>query len=143
MDKIDNQILRCLKDNSRMKASDISKEIHLSVSSTCERIKRLETEGIIKKYTIIKDESKLGNGLMALMEINLEHPKYYDSFTDMIRNNDNIVSCYYVTGDFDFMVRIICKSSDELELIHRQIKSVNGVLKTKTNVILKNVKESY
>ncbi|MGN0145109.1 MAG: Lrp/AsnC ligand binding domain-containing protein, partial [Clostridium sp.] len=83
----------------------------------------------------------LGNETSALMEVSLDHPKYYDSFTRAIKGNKNIIFCYYLTGDFDFMLKILCRSSAELEKIHREIKSIEGVSRTKTHVILKNIKD--
>lgn len=141
MDNMDYKILQCLSDNARMKASDISKEIHLSVSAVLERIHKMEKNDIIKDYTIVVNNSKLGNDTGALMEVSLDHPKYYDTFTDIISKNNNIVSCYYLTGDCDFMLKIICSSSEELEKIHRGIKSIEGVSRTKTYFILKEVKD--
>jgi len=143
MDKMDYKILKCLKSNARNKASDISKEIHLSISAVIERIHKMEKNNVIKNYTIIVDQKKLENDVSALMEISLEHPKYYDSFTKSIELNDNIVSCYYLTGDFDFMIKIICQSSDHLEKIHREIKSIEGVSATKTHFVLKNIKNIF
>ncbi len=143
MDGMDIKILHCLKKNAREKASEISKEIHLAVSTVIERIRKMESSGIIQSYTIILDEKKLGNDVTALMEVSLEHPKYYDAFTEMIQSNPNIVSCYYMTGDFDFILKIICKSSEHLENIHRTIKGQNGVSATRTHYVLKNVKNSY
>lgn len=140
MDEMNYKILRCLKANARIKASAISKEIHLSVSAVLERIRKMELNGIIKNYTIVVDEAKLGNDTSALMEVSLDHPKFYESFTDAIRKNKNIVFCYYLTGDFDFMLKIVCKSSEHLEQIHRTIKSLGGVSRTKTYFILKDVK---
>ena len=143
MEGMDIKILHCLKKNAREKASEISKEIHLAVSTVIERIRKMESSGIIQSYTIILDEKKLGNDVTALMEVSLEHPKYYDAFTEMIQSNPNIVSCYYMTGDFDFILKIICKSSEHLENIHRTIKGQNGVSATRTHYVLKNVKNSY
>ncbi|HCW54487.1 MAG TPA: Lrp/AsnC family transcriptional regulator [Clostridium sp.] len=140
MDKIDIKILECLKKNARIKASTISKEIHLSVSAVLERIHKMEDNGVIRDYTIVVDEGKLGYGTSALMEVSLDHPKYYDSFTEAIKENINVVFCYYLTGEFDFMLKILCKTSDELEKIHREIKSIEGVCNTKTYFILKNIK---
>ena len=91
MDKMDYKILKCLKSNARNKASDISKEIHLSVSAVIERIHKMEKNNVIKNYTIIVDQKKLENDVSALMEISLEHPKFYDSFTKAIELNPNIV----------------------------------------------------
>ncbi len=140
MDEMNYKILQCLKANARAKASAISKEVHLSVSAVLERIHKMEANGIIRNYTIVVDETKLGNHTSALMEVSLDHPKYYDCFTDAVQNNKNIVSCYYLTGDFDFMLQIVCKSSKHLEQIHRTIKSLEGVSGTKTYFILKDVK---
>lgn len=143
MDALDVKILNCLKQNAREKASDISKEIHLAVSTVIERIRKMEAAGIIRSYTAILDEKKLGNDVTALMEVSLEHPKYYDEFTEMVNNNPNIVSCYYMTGDFDFILKILCRSSEHLESIHRVIKGQNGVSATRTHYVLKCVKNTY
>lgn len=131
MDAIDYKILKILQKNARETASNISKEIHLSVSAVIERIRKMEETGVIKEYTIIVDEKKTGNEMTALMEVSLEHPKFFDSFADAIQKLEYIVSCYYQTGDFDLIIRISCHSSDELEEIHRQVMSLPGVDATK------------
>ena len=143
MDAIDYKILKILQKNARETASNISKEIHLSVSAVIERIRKMEETGVIKEYTIIVDEKKTGNEMTALMEVSLEHPKFFDSFADAIQKLEYIVSCYYQTGDFDLIIRISCHSSDELEEIHRQVMSLPGVDATRTHVVLKNVKNIY
>ena len=72
MDKVDLLIISYLKENARMKASDISKEINYSISSVLERIRKMEKSGIIEKYTVMLNEKKLGNDLVAIMEENDE-----------------------------------------------------------------------
>lgn len=143
LDEIDYKIMRCLKENARAKASAISEEISLSVSAVIERIKKLESGGVITGYTAIFDQRELGNNMTALMEVSLEHPRYYDNFCDLISKIDNIVTCYYMTGDYDFMLRIVTDTSDSLELIHRRIKSMEGVSATETHFVLKGVKNEY
>ena len=71
MDNIDYKILKILQKNARETASNISKEIHLSVSAVIERIRKLEESRIIREYTIIVDEKKTGNDMIALMEVSL------------------------------------------------------------------------
>ena len=115
MDKLDYKILNILKENGRETASDISKAIHLSVSAVLDRIKKMEESGIIKGYTVRVDAKALGNDVTALMEISLEHPRFHDSFTEVIMDHPNILDCYYLTGDYDFVLKISCASSDELE----------------------------
>lgn len=143
LDEIDYKIMRCLKKNAREKASAISEEISLSVSAVIERIRKLETAGIITGYTAIFDQKLLGNDMTALMEVSLEHPRYYDDFCALIASIDSIVTCYYMTGDYDFMLRIVTDSSDSLEMIHRRIKSMEGVSATETHFVLRGVKNEY
>ena len=140
MDDIDLAILSCLNENARMKASDISKRVNLSVSAVIERIKKMENNKTIEKYTVTLNQKKLGNELIALMEVKLEHPKYYDDFVQMVKNNVNIQSCFYLTGEFDFMLKIYTDSSDSLEKIHRKIKSLQGIQSTMTHFVLKTIK---
>ena len=73
MDNIDYKILRCLKDNARLTASAISEEINLSVSAVIERIRKMESSGVIKGYTIEVDQKKLGNEMVAIMAKHKEH----------------------------------------------------------------------
>lgn len=96
MDAMDIKILDCLKKNAREKASDISKEIHLAVSTVIERIRKMESSGLIKAYTIILDEKKMGNELTVLMEVSLRHPNDYESFIEMIESNPNEIGRAHV-----------------------------------------------
>ena len=92
------------------------------------------------RYTVVADQHKIGNDVTALMEVSLEHPKYYDEFTKVMHDNPSIVACDYLTGDYDFMLKIQTKSSETLEQLHRIIKSIKGVSNTKTYFVLKEIK---
>lgn len=143
MDNIDYRILKMLQKNARETASNISKEIHLSVSAVIERIRKLEESGVIKNYTIVVDDKLTGNDMTAVMEVRLENPKYYAAFAEGLMEIDEIVSCYYLTGDFDFVMKISCGSADELEEVHRRLMLLEGISATRTHVVLKNVKNTY
>lgn len=93
------------------------------MAAVIERIRKMERKGIIQQYTIVADQHKLGNDVTALMEVSLEHPKYYDEFTKVMADNESIVACDYLTGDYDFMLKIQTQSSETLEHLHRIIKS--------------------
>ncbi|MCC6094742.1 MAG: Lrp/AsnC family transcriptional regulator [Eubacterium sp.] len=143
MDQIDYKILKALQENARETASNISKQIHLSVSAVIERIRKLEENHVIDKYTIIVDEKKVGNMMSAIMEVELEKPMYYDMFAEAIQNMDSVVSCYYVTGSMDLLLKVACNSPEELDQIHRKIMELPGIKDTRTHVVLKNVKNVY
>ena len=142
MDALDVKILRSLSQNARRKASAISQDINLSVSAVIERIRKLEDSGIIQGYTAVLDQKRLGNDISAYMEVCLEHPKYCGGFVEQALALENVLTCHYLTGDFDFMLYIVAKSSEALEGIHRQIKEIEGVSSTRTHFVLKAVKEN-
>ena len=140
MDIIDIKILNILKENARTKASAIADEIDLSISAVTERIKKLEQSGIIDKYTLIVNQKKIGNDISAVMEVSIDHPTHIDSFIQFVNNTPNIISCYCVTGDYDFILKIMIDSSEGLEQLYRMVKGFEGVKATKTYIILKNIK---
>ena len=136
MDKIDYEILSCLKENARENATIIGAKINLSTSAVIERIKKFEASGLIKQYTIVLDQHTLGGDLMAFISVRLEHPKYYENFVELINSHNSIAECYYIAGDFDFIIKIITKNAQSLEDILNYIKSIEGVSLTRTSVVL-------
>ncbi len=136
MDAIDYQILSCLKENSRENATDIGAKINLSTSAVIERIKKLDASGLIQQHTIVIDQKQLGRELMAFIYVRLEHPKYYENFVKVIHAHPAIAECYYIAGDFDFILKVVTKSGKSLEEILNNIKSINGVSLTRTSVVL-------
>ena len=111
MDLVDRNILKCLRENARLSATELSKKVSLSVAAVIERIHKMEASGIIKQYTLILNQQKLGNDVSVLMEVSLEHPKYYEGFIEKMKQLEDVESCYYVTGDYDFMLKINTHSS--------------------------------
>ena len=105
-----------------------------------ERIKKLEASGIIDKYTLIVNQKKIGNDISAIMEVSIDHPGHIDSFIEFVNSTQNIISCYCVTGDYDFILKIMIDSSEGLEQLYRMVKGFEGVKATKTYIILKNIK---
>ena len=115
MDETDRKILQHLKENARTSATDLSKKVNLSVAAVAERIRKMEAAGIIEKYTTVLNQRMLGNDVSALMEVSLEHPKYFDRFTRKISEMEDVEACYYMTGDYDFMLKINTHSSATLK----------------------------
>ena len=86
------------------------------------------------------DQKKIGNDVSAVIEVAIEHPRYIDSFINLVTSIPNIISCYCVTGDYDFILKVIIDSSEGLEQIYRMVKGFEGVKETKTYIIVKNIK---
>ncbi len=136
LDSIDYEILVCLKENSRENATNIGAKINLSTSAVIERIKKMEASGLIEQYTTIINQNTLGRDLTAFIYVSLEHPKYYDEFVERVNENNSIAECYYIAGDFDFILKVVTKSGSALEEIIKYIKYINGVSMTRTSVVL-------
>lgn len=136
MDALDYKILACLKENARENATNIGAKINLSTSAVIERIKKLENSGLIEKYTTIINQSALGRDLVAFIYVSLEHPKFYESFVKSVNENDAVSECYYIAGDFDFILKVVTKTGKTLEEILHYIKCINGVSQTRTSVVL-------
>lgn len=143
MDLTDVKIINALIDNSRINASEISDLVGLSVSAVIERIKKLETSGIVKKYTVILDNKTLGKDVTALIMVSLEHPKYNEGFIKAMIENESVSECHYLAGDFDYQLKIATSNTLRLERLLNEVKSIPGVSKTKTMVILSTLKNEY
>lgn len=142
MDHIDVGIIRCLTRDARMNISQISQQVNLSLSAVLERIKKLEASGLIKGYTAVIDERMAGFDVHALMSIRLEHPKYNAEFARQVLENQCVMECFYITGDFDYLARISAGSMEELTKVLHFIKQIPGVSLTRTYLILDNIKQN-
>jgi Lrp/AsnC family leucine-responsive transcriptional regulator len=112
----------------------------MSVSAVIERIKKMEIAGIIEKYTVILNSKKIGQGVSSFILISLEHPKYNDEFIKYTLKNPQIIECNYITGDFDFFVKIDTSSTEAMVEILNEIKAIKGVSQTRTLLVLSNIK---
>jgi Lrp/AsnC family leucine-responsive transcriptional regulator len=141
MDELDRKILRCLCENARMSASAIGARVNLSVSAVIERIRKMEHSGIIRQYTALVNPTCMGRDICAYISVSLEHPKYNEGFAHAVRHNPHIDECHYVTGDFDFLVKVAVDSTRSLESVLGEIKSIPGVSLTRTLVVLSTIKQ--
>lgn len=142
MDNIDIKILKLLQSNARMSASQISSKVNLSIPAVSDRLKKLDSSGIIDKYTIIINNKKLNRGLTAFMFVTMEMPKYGEELVALAQEEEAIIECYYLVGDYDYLLKIITKDTETLESILHKVKSVKGIMKTKTMVSLTTVKNN-
>ena len=143
MDIIDVKILEVLQANSRVSISELSKKVNLSLSAVSERLKKLESSNVIEKYTVILNAQALDKELSVIMNISLENPHHTSEFLDFVRTEDEILECHYVTGEYDYVLLITTRNTTTLEAIMNRIKSISGIKRTQTNVILSSVKHLY
>jgi len=145
IDSIDVKILEVLQTNARVSISDLSKQVNLSLSAVSERLKKLETSGIIEQYTAIISPKAMEKELSVLMFVSLESTtgstvKELQLFVD---NADEILECSHITGEYDYALNITTKNTETLEKLMSTIKSISGVRHCQTNVILSYSKKRY
>ncbi len=110
LDKKDLEILKLLQTNARMTIKDISTKVHLSTTPIHERIKRMEENGVIKQYATLLDHEKIKKGLMVICFISLkQHNKSVGvKFIKTINELNEVIECFSISGDFDFMLKVVC-----------------------------------
>ena len=140
MDQIDVKILKCLPADARENASLISEKVGMSVSAVIERIRKMEASGLIERHTTIINNQKAGKDVTALLQVALEHPRYNDDFRAVVQDNREVLECYFVTGEFDYLLKVVTGNTESLERLLNTIKSIPGVQRTLTSVVMSSVK---
>ena len=111
LDNKDLAILHLLQQNARMTVKEISDKMHLSTTPVHERIKRMEASGVIKQYATLVDHTKVKKGLMVICYISLnQHSKNAGTkFIKTINELSEVIECYSISGEFDFMLKVVCR----------------------------------
>lgn len=145
IDAIDKKILDELQENGRITNLHLSNLIGLSPAPTLERVRKLEKAKVLKSYHAEVDASKLGYDLNVSIQVTLARQieNAMQKFTSQIQQIDEIIECVQVTGDFDYLLRVIVKDVRGLDiLINEKISRIEVIGQLKTNVILSTVKSS-
>ena len=132
------ELLRILKENSRIPFVKIAKIFGVSETAVRKRIRKLEKEGIIKKYTIEVNLKKIGLE-MALIGIDTK-PEYYISTIEKLKEMDEVVNLYASSGDHMIMIECWFKSSEKLRKFIKTLESMEGVTRVCPAIILEKIK---
>ena len=133
LDAKDLSILSLLQQNARITVKEISEKIHLSTTPVHERIKRMENDGVIKQYVTLVDHSKVKKGLMVICYVSLKaHSKNAGTkFINAINEMNEIIECYSISGEFDFMLKVVEENMDSYYDFHvnklSQIENIGNV----------------
>jgi len=120
LDKTDLSILRLLQQNARMTVKEIADQVHLSTTPVHDRIKWLEKSGVIKQYAALIDQAKVKKGLMVICYVSLkEHSKTAGTkFIKHINELNEVIECYNISGEFDFMLKVVAENMEEYYNFH-------------------------
>lgn len=142
MDVIDAQLLEILAEDSRCTATELSKQINLSIPAINKRIARLRETGVIEKFTIQVSSRKIDKSALAFVLLVVEQYSQIGELMEFVNQNRSIVDCYAVTGEYDYLLKLYAKDIEELESILLELKSQRCVSKSHTIFALMEHKHS-
>ncbi|MEM1535602.1 MAG: Lrp/AsnC family transcriptional regulator [Candidatus Pacearchaeota archaeon] len=145
LDKKDEKILELLKENSKLTTSQISKKTAIPVTTVHNRIKKLEKLGIIKNYTLNIDFKKLGYDIVAFILVTVTYTlpsgeKIKQEQVAQAIKKIGAEEVYIVTGGTDIIAKVRAKNIDDLnDFVTKKLRSIEGVDKTQTMIVLQEV----
>lgn len=147
LDAKDLEILKYLQQNARMTIREISDKVHLSTTPVHERIRRMEESGVITKYITLVNAAKIGKGLMVICYVSLrQHSKNAGAkFIKSIMEMNEVLECLTISGEFDFMLKVVTENMDSYYDFHvnrlSEIENVGNVQSVFVMGIVKDTKQ--
>lgn len=143
IDEADKKILRLLQKDARLSTKDVASAVNMSISPCWRRIKRLEDAGMIEDYVAVLDRKKLGLGALAYVHVSLlDHTTAsIEAFDRLVQSDDEITECSAITGDSDYVLKIVAQDPEDLERYLTQRLLGSGLVRSSnTNFVLRNTK---
>ena len=143
IDDISKQILNILQEDGSITNSELSKQIGLAQASTLERVKKLEKNGIIKKYVALLDCEKIGKEVITFVEISMnEHSaETIKRFSSEIAKIPEVLECHHISGENDFLLKVATESIKKYETFAlEKLAVIPHVGKVSTNFVLSTIK---
>ena len=143
LDEIDHQILKLLQLDGKLSYASTGEQVGLSVSAVNERLKKLQSTGVIKGFSASVSPHAVGLGLCGFVQVLITDPSLEEGFLAEIDRLEEVQECHCITGDFSFLLKIRSKNARSFERVLREkIKSIPGVLRTNSLIALTTSKET-
>lgn len=144
IDETDKAILQILQSEARISNVSLAARINLSPPATHARIKRLEVQGYIRKYAALLDREKVGNEMLCFISVSIQihQSKEIKKFRENITLVPEVIECYNVTGEYDYLLKVVIKNHKHLEKLIGQITVIPGVSQLYTRLVMAEVKET-
>lgn len=146
LDKTDLAILKLLQQNARVTIKEISDKVHLSTTPVHERIRRMEENGVIKQYATLVNAAKIGKGLMVICYVSLrQHSKTAgDKFIKSILEMNEVMECLTISGEFDFMLKVVAENMDAYYNFHvNKLSSIENMGNIQSVFVMGVVKHTH
>ena len=144
MDKTDRQILRALQHDGRLSNVELAQAIHLSESATLRRVRALEEAGLITRYVALLSAQKTGFPANVFVNITLHRQDQDDlqAFEEAVRKVPEVMECYLMTGEFDYLLRVVVADMADFERLHKEaLTRLPGVARVNSSVAIRTVRK--
>lgn len=145
LDAIDRQILKTLQADGRLSNVELAERVHLSPSACLRRVKQLEDSGVIAQYVALLNAKALGQHGTCFSIINLStmNDAILKAFEQAVRDEPEILDCFYVAGSNDYLIRFSYRDAEDLERFHTQVlMRLPGVERSNSMLVLRTVKRT-
>ena len=145
MDDLDLIILEKLQEQGRISNAELSRQLNLSQPAVHNRIKRLEREGYIQKYVAVLDRELIGYDLLCFVHISIQLHQFHqiEAFRETIRRMPQVLECHHVTGEFDYLLKVITRNRKDLEhFVINELTPIPGVARIQTSLVFREVKST-
>lgn len=145
LDRYDRIILKTLQENARASNVELSDKANLSAPQCYRRVRRLEADGIIRGYAAQVDPATIGLGVVAFVNLNIDREQFKNvrSLEKAIRQFPEILECYTISGDFDYLLKVVAADLKSLSaFLTDRLMQVPGVSGVRSMVCLEEIKEA-
>ena len=144
LDRTDRRLLALLQRDGRLPVAELARRVHLSPTPCLERVRRLEREGFIRGYSADLDPARLGAGLIAFVEVQLDRttPDVFNRFRDGVIGLDPVQECHMVAGGFDYLLKVRTGDMAAYRRFLEELAALAGVHQTHTYVVMEEVKST-
>lgn len=146
LDETDLLLLKTLASNSKYTNKELAARVNLSPSPVFERIKRLESDGYIKKYIAILDAEKFNQGFIVFCNIRLKQhdKKIGHKFVEDILNIEEVTECYNISGDYDFILKVYARDMKHYQdFVFNKLGSVDSIGSTHSTFVMAEIKNTH
>ena len=140
MDDVDKRILKVLEVDARTSLRKIADEVGVALGTVSNRVRRLESLGVIRGYAVLLDPEKAGWGLSVVIGLRIEKGRLIE-VQEKIAKDNRVYGVYDVTGDYDSMVLARAVNRDDLDDLTKSVLSISGIERSVTHLVLNSVKE--
>jgi DNA-binding Lrp family transcriptional regulator len=145
LDRYDRALLQVLQREGRITNSELAARVHLSESACLRRVRALESAGLIEGYAAVINQQRAGCPLDVFVSITLERQERADlrAFEDAVRKVPEVMECYLMSGEYDYLVRVVVADTADFERVHSQhLTSLPHVARVHSSFALRTVQKS-